>query len=356
MRGSKEAEYASAKDRNAISVIQSETIIICDGSNSGEVFTGHHGILSSTMGKIFLKEKIDSGYLRAFLGSTFEVFNGAKTGAAIPHLDKEAMYNLQFSYPPLPEQQRIVAILDQAFDGIAAAKANAEKNLQNARALFASHLDSVFSQRGEGWVERKLGDKNLAEIIDGDRGTNYPKASDFVDDGYCLFLNTKNVRPDGFAFETTMFITKEKDSCLRKGKLRRQDVILTTRGTIGNVGLYSDDVEFEHVRINSGMLIFRVNQRQLLPSFLFEMLRSPAVKTQIKEHTSGAAQPQLPIKTLVNFTIFVPTSLEEQQMIVGATRKLLEQTQRLEAIYRQKLAALDELKKSLLHQAFAGEL
>lgn len=159
MRGSKEAEYASVKDRNSITVDESETIIICDGSNSGEVFTGFRGILSSTMGKIAKKgEEIDDDYLRAFLASTFDFFNGAKTGAAIPHLDKEAMYQLQFPLPPLAEQQRIVGLLDEAFEGIATAKANAEKNLQNARAVFESHLQSVFTQRGQGWVEKPLGE------------------------------------------------------------------------------------------------------------------------------------------------------------------------------------------------------
>ena len=157
----------------------------------------------------------------------------------------------------IAEQQHIVGILDAAFDGIATAKANAEKNLQNARALFESHLQSVFTQRGEKWIEKKLGDTSILKIIDGDRGSNYPSKDDFSDDGFCLFLNTKNVRPDGFNFDTTMFITEGKDKVLRKGKLQRQDVILTTRGTIGNVAIFDESVEFENIRINSGMLIFR---------------------------------------------------------------------------------------------------
>lgn len=123
---------------------------------------------------------------------------------------------LEIIYPDRPEQQRIVRILDEAFEGIATAKANAEKNLQNARGLFESRLQFVFTQRGEGWVERQLGDKSLLEIIDGDRGVNYPKATDFYDEGHCLFLNTKNVRPDGFDFDSTMFISADKDSKLRK--------------------------------------------------------------------------------------------------------------------------------------------
>lgn len=148
MRGSQEPQYVSATDRNAVPVAESETIIICDGSNSGEVFTGFRGVLSSTMGKLLKKAEIDDDYLRAFLASTFDVFNGTKTGAAIPHLDKDAMYQLSFPLPPLPEQQRIAGILVEAFESISAAKAYAERNLQNARAIFESHLQSVFTHGG----------------------------------------------------------------------------------------------------------------------------------------------------------------------------------------------------------------
>ncbi len=214
----------------------------------------------------------------------------------------------------------------------------------------------MFSQRSEKWEEKRLDNKSLLEIIDGDRGVNYPNISDFHDDGYCLFLNTKNVRPNGFAFESTMFITAEKDKKLRKGKLERDDVVMTTRGTIGNIGLYSEDVPFDNIRINSGMLIFRPNKQEILPTFLFELLRSKIVKEQIRRQTTGAAQPQLPIKTLVNFKIPVPKKLEDQQALVSRLNAFEPETQRLESIYQRKLAALDELKKVLLHQAFNGEL
>jgi len=272
-------------------------------------------------------------------------------------VNQQDISKVEFRYPKsLAEQRRIVGILDEAFDGLATAKATAEKNLQNARALFESHLNAVFTQRGDGWVERRFGEENLLQIVDGDRGTNYPKSLDFFDDGHCLFLNTKNVRPDGFDFESTMFITAEKDAKLRKGKLKRDDVVMTTRGTIGNIGLYTTDVRFEHIRINSGMLIFRPNSSKLLSSFLFELLRSAIVKDQIRKQTTGAAQPQLPIKTLVNFIIPVPTNLDDQATLVEQLRHLEPETQRLESIYRQKLTAIDELKKSLLHRAFSGQL
>jgi len=279
------------------------------------------------------------------------------TGTAQPQITRASLMPVAISYPEaLPEQQRIVALLDEAFAGLATAKANAEQNLQNARAIFESHFQAVFSQRGEGWVEKQLGDEGLLEIIDGDRGVNYPNGSDFQDEGYCLFMNTKNVRPDGFEFESTMFITEEKDRLLRKGKLQREDVVLTTRGTIGNVGIYSDDVPFDNIRINSGMLIFRPNKSVLLPAFLFELFRSDIVKQQIRKQVTGAAQPQLPIKTLVNFTIPVPTQLAEQAALVKKLLAFEPESQRLTRLYERKLAALDELKKSLLHQAFNGEL
>ena len=129
---------------------------------------------------------------------------------------------LDIALPTLPEQKRIVAILDEAFAGIDTAIANTEKNLANARELFESYLNAVFSRRDKGWQERVIGDKSLLQIEDGDRGKNYPKKSDFSSEGFCLFLNTKNVRPDGFNFDSLIFISKDKDEALRKGKLRRR--------------------------------------------------------------------------------------------------------------------------------------
>jgi len=264
--------------------------------------------------------------------------------------------NLTISFPPLSEQKRITKILNEAFEKIAKAKENTEKNLQNARELFESYLQVVFANKDKGWDKKALGDDNLIEIIDGDRGKNYPTQKDFLDEGHCLFMNTKNVRSNGFDFKTTMFISKKKDMAMGKGKLKRNDVVMTTRGTIGNLGVYSDNVEYDNIRINSGMLIFRPNLKELLPEYLFEILRSGVIKEQIKKHVSGAAQPQLPIRTLVNFTFPFPKSLSEQRSIVNKLGALSAKTRKLEVIYQQKLADLEELKKTILQEAFNGEL
>jgi type I restriction enzyme S subunit len=295
-------------------------------------------------------------FYQALSPAFIEQLHSLASGTTVPIVNKSKFNSINIALPSLPAQKRIVALLDEAFAGISQAVANAEKNLANARELFESYLNNIFTQKGDGWVERKIGDAELLQIIDGDRGVNYPKKVDFLNEGFCLFLNTKNVRPDGFNFDTTMFITEEKDQVLRKGKLKRRDVLLTTRGTIGNIALYDESVVFNEIRINSGMLIFRPNEQVILSEYLFEILRSGIMKFQIERFVSGAAQPQLPIKTLVNFTIPVPTELVDQKEIVTRLHDLLSETKQLERVYQQKINALAELKQSILQKAFNGEL
>lgn len=302
------------------------------------------------------KKEISVLFLFYFLKYSNALLQELGSGTTFKELSSTNLSRVEIPLPSLSEQQRIVKILDEVSEKIGKAKENTEKNLQNSRDLFESYLQSVFTNSGDGWEEKKLGDKNLLKIIDGDRGKNYPKKSDFLDEGYCLFLNTKNVRTDGFNFHTKMFIKQEKDEAMGNGKLERNDVLLTTRGTIGNIAVYNKDVPFENIRINSGMLIFRPNIRLITPEYLFVIFQSGIVKSQIKKYVSGAAQPQLPIKTLVNFSIPVPKSLTEQKEIVKKLDELLEQTKGLEEIYKQKLAGLEELKKSTLDKAFSGEL
>jgi len=158
MRGTQEPEWVRSDDPSAVHVTKDEAIMICDGSNSGEVFSGYSGALSSTMAKIEPKVPIDQAYLRRFLESNAELFAGTKTGTAIPHLDQDAMFNLEIPLPALHEQQRIARLLDGAFEGIAIAKSNAEKNLQHARVLFEGYLQSVFTQDSDAWMHKRLGE------------------------------------------------------------------------------------------------------------------------------------------------------------------------------------------------------
>ena len=149
---------------------------------------------------------------------------------------------------------------------------------------------------------RQLGDVAI-QFIDGDRGKNYPSNNEFLDVGYCLFLNAKNVTPDGFSFGEVSFITQEKDAMLRKGKLEKNDVVLTTRGTVGNVAFYGERVLYSNVRINSGMLIIRPDPSVFCPEYVYWLFRSDIIQNQIKRFCSGTAQPQLPISSIKKFEI-----------------------------------------------------
>ena len=321
MRGSKEAEYASVKDRNTITVEESETIIICDGSNSGEVFTGFRGILSSTMGKIAKKAEIDDDYLRAFLASTFDVFNGAKTGAAIPHLDKEAMYQLQFPFPPLAEQQRIVGLLDEAFEGIATAKANAEKNLQNARALFESHLHVEHAEKA------MLGD--LVNIKTGKLDANAA-----VEGGRFPFFTCSR---DIFAIDTYAF------DC--------EAILLAGNNAVGDFNVKHYNGKFNAYQ-RTYVITVNEKKRVLYRFLYFQMLKS---LKKFKAQSVGAGTKFLKMGIIQGLEIALP-SLDEQQRIVSTMDAVDDETQRLARLYERKHAALEALKKSLLHQAFTGQL
>lgn len=349
MRGVQDPEFASISDRNSVIVEESETIIICDGSNSGEVFTGYCGILSSTMGKIAKKAEIHDGYLRAFLASTFDIFNGAKTGAAIPHLDKDAMYCLEFPIPPLAEQQRIVGILDEAFAGIAHAKANAEQNLQNARALFESHLQAVFSQRGEGWVE-----KPFEKVVHVDCSLSYG----IVQPGEEYANGLPIVRPTDLGAGTIYLdglkrINPKIAGGYNRTTLQGHELLLCVRGSTGVVSKAAPELAGGNV--TRGIVPIRFDSKLITQDFGYYLIRSETVQSQIREKTYGTALMQINIRDLRVLELSFPP-IKEQTSLVEKLDALSEETRSLAAIYERKLAALEELKKSLLHEAFSGEL
>ena len=170
------------------------------------------------------------------------------------------------------------------------------------------------------WKESIIENTSI-QMIDGDRGKNYPKNSDFFSQGYCLFLNAGNVTKKGFSFSDNVFITKEKDSLLRNGRVEINDVIITTRGTVGNVALYDSSIPYKHMRINSGMLILK-SGCDMLPEYLYYYLRSNSFQTQILQFVSGSAQPQLPKSTLGKMIIMFPKDTKIQKKICSILKSL----------------------------------
>jgi type I restriction enzyme S subunit len=185
------------------------------------------------------------------------------------------------------------------------------------------------------------------EIIDGDRGKNYPKREEFSASGHCLFLSATNVTKSGFNFSECQFIDEKRDAALNKGKLRREDVVLTTRGTLGNTAYFNDAVPFNHLRINSGMVILRCDRTKLLPAFLYHFVRSPSFHSQVNGLRSGVAQPQLPIQDMRKIGLPVPSLPVQQRIasILSAYDELIENSQR-------RIKILESMARGLYREWF----
>ena len=196
------------------------------------------------------------------------------------------------------------------------------------------------------WKSGTFGSAPL-EIIDGDRGKEYPKQDDFLDDGYCLFLDAGNVTAEGFDFSQCHFISEQKDQALRKGRLCRDDVVLTTRGTIGNCGFFDEKIPYENLRINSGMVIFRTKPEELMPAFLYHCLRSPGFKGQVNALRSGVAQPQLPIRDIKRIQIPLPDPHVQRCIadILSSYDDLIENN-------RRRMELLEEAARQLYREWF----
>jgi type I restriction enzyme S subunit len=275
---------------------------------------------------------------------TCERINATCTGARMPRAQMNDVLGFQIPLPPLPEQRRIVAVLDEAFAGLATAKANAETNLQNARALFESHLQAVFSQKGEGWVEAKLGD-----VCGFQNGFAF-KSNSFKEAGEPI-LRISNIQDGQFDSRRLVFFDpKDYRENLDRYKVVKGDLLIAmSGGTTGKVGF------------NTESTVFYLNQRvgkfepgkDLNKYYLYHFL-----STKVEENlriSAGSAQPNLSTEQIKGFVLPLP-NIGEQEKIVNELEALSNQATRLAAIYQQKLAALEALKKSLLHQAFSGEL
>ncbi|MDO8437417.1 MAG: restriction endonuclease subunit S [Nitrosomonadaceae bacterium] len=264
-------------------------------------------------------------------------------GAAQQNVSTKDLVEIQIPIPPLHEQQRIVGILDQAFDGIATAKASAEKNLQNARALFESHLQSVFTQRGEGWMEKTFGE--VYDVRDGTHDSPKYHAT-----GYPL-ITSKNLKRKGLSFDDVKLVSKQDYNKINeRSAVHKGDVLLAMIGTIGNPTL----VEVEPNFAIKNVALFKIPSGQS-GAFLKHYLDSGWVISKMVKEAKGTTQKFVGLGYLRGFPINVPL-LATQLEVVEKLDDLHAKTQRLESLYQQKLAALEALKKSLLHQAFSGEL
>lgn len=229
----------------------------------------------------------------------------------IPSVRKTKLEELFIEVPNMELQLEIARTLEVIQDIILYRQKQLIQMDKLIKARFVEMFgDTIINSRGLN----TLAMSEICEIIDGDRGKNYPTADEFYDEGYCLFLNAKNVTSKGFCFDDCMFISKEKNKLLRNGKLNRGDIVLTTRGTLGNLAFYGDNISFENIRINSGMVILRMRNDIMNEIYFIEQFKMKLdyIKKQV---ASGSAQPQLPISTIKKIHILIP-DIEKQRGFV----------------------------------------
>ena len=264
--------------------------------------------------------------------------------AHLPSIRKTVVEDWPIILPvSLAEQQRIVGLLDEAFEGLATAKTNAEKNLQNARALFESHLQSVFTQRGPGWVEKKVSEiakHSLGKMLDKAKNKGEPQP----------YLRNINVRWFTFDLSDLLqmpFLPTE----VEKYTAIKGDVLICEGGYPGRAAIWDEDYP---IYFQKALHRVRFHETELNKWFVYYLSVQDS-SGQLKQHFSGTGIQHFTGEVLARFPIPVPP-LPELRRAVAKFDALSEQTQRLARLYEQKLVALEALKKSLLHQAFTGEL
>ena len=289
------------------------------------------------------KDKWYKPYLCKLLLSKKDYFNSQARGATIKGIKIDVVANIDVPEIDYATQRKVAATLNKIDTLIVLRKQQLEKLDELIKARFVEMFGDPADNVNNLPVSPMTA---ICQIIDGDRGKNYPKQEEFSDSGFCLFLNAKNVTAQGFSFENCTYITEEKDALLRNGKLCRGDVVLTTRGTIGNLAFYDTSVPYENIRINSGMVILRMNKQVVSEIFFIEQFKMQldSIKSRI---ASGSAQPQLPISTMNKIEMILPP-IELQNQFAAFVERVDQQKQTVQ----QSLDKLELMKKALMQEYF----
>lgn len=335
------------------------SVIISLGATIGQVGIAKIPVATKQgISGIIVNEKLVKPELLVYyLNFKKEFIQNAATGATIKEIRPSKLAEiLEFPLPPLPEQQRIVAFLDEAFAAIAQAKAHAEQNLQNAKALFESYLQGVFAPSTSSGASARNGweEKTLEELVDKNCSLSYGivQPGEEFENGLPIIrptdLTSRYIKLNGLKR-----INPKLAEGYKRTRLLGEELLLCVRGTTGVVSIATP--ELKDANVTRGIVPIRFDAKLIRQDFGYYLLISDFVQQQIKAKTYGTALMQINIGDLRKIQTPFP-SLETQQTIVRQLDVLRAETQRLEAVYRQKLEDLEELKKSVLAKAFRGEL
>ena len=312
-------------------------------------FEGH---CSSEIFPIKVSKELDRSFLFYWLTQKKIILkiDETCTGTRMPRANMEKVLNFSLVIPPIEEQKRIVEILDKAFEGIAQAEANTRRNLINARELFDSYLNQVFTNYAHHYNFISL--NNLTELIT--KGSS-PKwqGINYVEHPGVLFVTSENVGVNELIFEKTKYVEEKFNKKDSKSILKKGDVLTNIVGaSIGRTAIFTRE---ETANINQAVCLIRCLPDKLFNQYICYLLNSPYFRKILHENEVNTARANLSLTFFRNLEIPVPT-LEEQKNIVNRISKTIQKTQKLETIYQRKLEAIAELKQSILEKAFTGQL
>ena len=321
---------------------------------------GKTGIVSTLYAVYKPKKNVDSEFVQIYFESDFRmnsymhplVNKGAKNDMKVS--DANALKGPVF-FPKIEEQ----IVISQYFNSLDHLITLHQRKYDDTKLLKKYMLQKMFPQNGQkvpeirfsgftgDWEQRKLID--LVDVLDGDRGKNYPTSDDFDISGHTLFLNASNVTNDGFLFQDNQFITEEKSNSLGNGKLEEDDIVVTSRGSLGHIAWYNADISsfVPYARINSGMLILR-NKEEIETEYLYHFMKSSKGQSQISFISFGSAQPQLTKKGVEDLEVILPTRRDEQVQLGHYFSNL----DHLITLHQRKCDELQELKKYMLQNMF----
>jgi type I restriction enzyme, S subunit len=290
---------------------------------------------------------VDPRYLHYFMQmSEPAILKLVTRGATVHRLSTDCLKALKFAKPPLPEQRRIIAILDEALTGLATASANAEKNLKNARELFDSYLNSIFTQKGNVWPERRLSEV-CREMTVGHVG---PMAKQYKRSGI-FFLRSQNIKPFEIDLNDVVFIDDSFHRALAKSQLRPGDVAIVRTGYPGTAAVIPDTLEIANC---ADLVIVRPSD-QVDPRYIAAFFNSSFGKHLVGGNLNGAAQKHFNVTSAKAVKIGLPPRIEQQRLVqkIDEVRTVC---RALELAYQKRSTNVADLKRAILQKAFSGEL
>ncbi|MFT5542593.1 MAG: type I restriction enzyme S subunit [Arenicella sp.] len=333
-------------------VVDGDLLIAMSGATTGKIGinqTGLEFLLNQRVGKFLPSKHLDKKYLYYYLNTKIQEHLDISAGSAQPNLSTEQIKSIKIPLPDIPEQKRIVTILEQAFADIEQARAKTEQNLKNAQELFESYLHQIFSHPDGDWVATTLG-KITGGVFTGPFGSLLHK-SDYIENGIPL-VNPAHITSNGIETDPRKTISNETAQRLSNYIMRQGDVVIARRGEMGRCALISKHED--GFLCGTGSFVIKSSEG-FYGQYLVRYLRSFSCKAKLEKIAGGAVMPNLSNKDLSNLKIIIPP-LEKQISISNSIDKLAIDIEKVISIYQNKINNLEELKKSILQKAFAGEM